>query len=93
MYALELWSRFAINSNLIKISHQPVAISLFLKANYISNAEASRAAPCLGLKWFGLEDELSRILDREVELVTDGALSPYVKPYAERDMVLLYEER
>ncbi len=48
--------------------------------------------PSLGLKWFGLEDELSRILGREVELVTEGALSPYIKPYAERDMVLLYEE-
>jgi len=48
--------------------------------------------PCLGLKWFGLEEDLSRVLGREVELVTEGTLSPYVRPYAERDMVLLYEE-
>lgn len=48
--------------------------------------------PCLGLKWLGLEEELSRILGRDVELATEYALSPYVKPYAEMDMVMLYEE-
>ncbi len=30
--------------------------------------------PCLGLKWFSLEDELSRILGREVELVHHNML-------------------
>ena len=48
--------------------------------------------PSLGLKWFGLEDELGRILGREVELVSESAMSPFVRPYAEKDMVLLYEE-
>jgi predicted nucleotidyltransferase len=48
--------------------------------------------PVLGLKWFGLEQELGRILGRRVELVSESALSPYVRPYAEKDMVLLYEE-
>ncbi len=48
--------------------------------------------PVLGLKWFGLEQELSHILGRRVELVSESALSPYVRPYAEKDMVLLYEE-
>ncbi len=46
----------------------------------------------LGLEVFGLEEELSRILGRDVELVTERALSPYIKPYAEMDMVMLYEE-
>jgi predicted nucleotidyltransferase len=46
--------------------------------------------PALGLKWFGLEQELGRILGREVELISEKALSPYIRPYA--DMVLLYEE-
>lgn len=49
--------------------------------------------PSLGLKWFGLEQELGRILGREVELVSESAMSPFVRPYAEKDMVLLYEER
>jgi predicted nucleotidyltransferase len=48
--------------------------------------------PTLGLKWFGLEQELGRIFGREVELISESALSPYVRPYAEKDMVLLYEE-
>ena len=48
--------------------------------------------PVLGLKWFGLEQELSHILGHRVELVSESALSPYVRPYAEKDMVLLYEE-
>ena len=48
--------------------------------------------PVLGLKWFGLEQELSHILGRRVELVSESALSPYVRPYAEKDMVLHYEE-
>ena len=46
--------------------------------------------PRLGLGWFGLEDELSRILGREVELIAEGSLSPYLRPYAEKDLVLLY---
>ncbi len=48
--------------------------------------------PPLGLKWFGLEEELARILGREVELVSERALSPFVRPRVEKDMVLLYEE-
>ena len=48
--------------------------------------------PSLGLKWFGLEQELGRILGREVELISESAMSPYVRPHVELDMVLLYEE-
>lgn len=49
--------------------------------------------PRLGLEWFGLEEELSCVLGREVELIAEGSLSPYLRPYAEKDLVLLYEER
>ncbi len=48
--------------------------------------------PRLGLEWFGLEEELSHILGREVDLIAEGSLSPYLIPYAEKDKVLLYEE-
>jgi predicted nucleotidyltransferase len=48
--------------------------------------------PSIGLKWFGLEEELSRILGRDVELVSVRALSPYVRPHVEADMVVLYDE-
>lgn len=49
--------------------------------------------PHLGFKWFGLWDELEEILGRKVDLVTESALSPYVRPYVEKDLLLLYEER
>ena len=48
--------------------------------------------PPIGLKWFGLEEELSRLLGRKVDLVSAHALSPYIRPYVEQEMVILYEE-
>lgn len=48
--------------------------------------------PPIGLKWFGLEEELGRILGCEVELVSESALSPYIRPYVEKERVVLYEE-
>jgi len=48
--------------------------------------------PPTGLKWFGLENELSRILGRRVDLISDNALSPYLRPYIEKEMVVLYDE-
>jgi predicted nucleotidyltransferase len=48
--------------------------------------------PPIGLKWFDLVDELSRVLERPIDLVTDDGLSPYIRPYVEREMVVLYEE-
>jgi uncharacterized protein len=48
--------------------------------------------PAAGLKWFGLEDELSRVLGRKVDLISDKALSPYLRPYIEKEMVILYNE-
>lgn len=48
--------------------------------------------PRLGLRWFGLEAELSDLLGREVELVTEQELSPYIRPYVDKDRVILYEE-
>ena len=55
--------------------------------------KAPEKRPRLGLAWFGLEEELSRILGKDVELITESSLSPYLRPYAEKDLVLLYEER
>jgi predicted nucleotidyltransferase len=48
--------------------------------------------PVIGLKWFELAETLSRILDRPVDLVTEDGLSPYIRPYVETEMVILYEE-
>ena len=48
--------------------------------------------PRLGLKFFGLQDELTKLIGREVDLVTEEGLSPYIRPYIEKEKVVLYEE-
>jgi predicted nucleotidyltransferase len=48
--------------------------------------------PVIGLKWFDLVEELSAALERPVDLVTEDGLSPYIRPYVEEEMVILYEE-
>jgi hypothetical protein len=52
----------------------------------------ARERPPLGLRWFGLERELAARLGRPVDLVSDDALSPHLRPYVERQKVLLYAE-
>ncbi len=47
--------------------------------------------PVIGLKWFAIAEELSRILERPVDLVTEEGLSPYLRPHIEKDMIILYE--
>jgi len=39
-----------------------------------------------------LKRSLSEKLGRNVDLVTEGALSPYIRPFVEREEVVLYEE-
>jgi predicted nucleotidyltransferase len=48
--------------------------------------------PPLGLNWFGLWAEIEQRLGRKVDLVTEDALSPYIRPYVEREKVVLYAE-
>src|SRR5574341_2510831 len=53
----------------------------------------SSARPKLGLfKLMELEDSLQKRLGREVDLVTEDSLSPYILPYIEKDKVVIYEE-
>ena len=47
--------------------------------------------PVIGLQWYDLAEKLSRILERPVDLVTEQGLSPYIRPYVEKEMVILYE--
>lgn len=43
------------------------------------------------LKLVGVERELSARLNRKVDLVTEAALSKYIRPYVEKEKVILYE--
>jgi hypothetical protein len=46
----------------------------------------------MGLRWFALEQALADRLGRPVELVTERALSPHIRPHVQTDRVLLYED-
>jgi hypothetical protein len=49
--------------------------------------------PKLGLfKFIEIEENLSKELGQEVDLVTEDSLSPYIRPYVEKDQVIIYEE-
>ncbi|MEZ4528147.1 MAG: nucleotidyltransferase domain-containing protein [Desulfobacterales bacterium] len=54
--------------------------------------KSSGLRPVLGLKWFGLERELGRIMGRRIELISEANISPHLKPFIAKDQVLLYEE-
>ena len=49
--------------------------------------------PKLGLfKLMEIEEALEKKLGRDVDLVTEDSLSPYVRPYVEKEKVVIYEE-
>jgi predicted nucleotidyltransferase len=54
----------------------------------------SNARPKLGLfKLIEIEENLQKKLGRSVDLVTEDSLSPYIRPYVEKEKVVIYEER
>ena len=49
--------------------------------------------PKLGLfKLMEIEEALEKRLGREIDLVTEDSLSPYIRPYVEKEKVVIYEE-
>jgi predicted nucleotidyltransferase len=44
-------------------------------------------------KWVALEEELSKRLGRKADLVSERALSKYIRPYVKKEQVILYERR
>ena len=45
----------------------------------------------IGLKFFGMWGDLERLLNKEVDLVTENSLMPYAEESANRDKILIYE--
>ena len=45
----------------------------------------------VGLRFFGMWNDLERLLDRKVDLVTEGSLADFARESVERDKVLIYE--
>ena len=46
----------------------------------------------IGLKFFKMQTELEKILNQKVDLISNEALSPLVKPQVIRDRKLVYEK-
>jgi predicted nucleotidyltransferase len=45
----------------------------------------------IGLQFIQMKIDLERLLQKKVDLVSSGGLSPLVKPYIEKDKELIYE--
>jgi predicted nucleotidyltransferase len=45
----------------------------------------------IGLKFFGMWNDLEKLLDRDVDLVEEGMLLPFAVESANRDKILIYE--
>ena len=45
----------------------------------------------IGLKFFGMWNDLEKLLDRKVDLVEDGELLPFAEETANQDKQLIYE--
>lgn len=53
----------------------------------------SNKRPKLGLfKLMEIEKDLEKKLGCEIDLVTEDSLSPYIRPYVDREKVIIYEE-
>ena len=45
----------------------------------------------IGLKFFGMWNDLEQLLDHPVDLVTEGSLADFAVESVERDKILIYE--
>jgi uncharacterized protein len=45
----------------------------------------------IGMQFFTYADELQNLLQKKVDVVSDAGLSKYVKPFIDKDKVLIYE--
>ncbi|MGB6092546.1 MAG: nucleotidyltransferase domain-containing protein [Moheibacter sp.] len=46
----------------------------------------------IGLRFFEFQEELKELLGKEVDLITEEGLSKYVRPFIEKDKILIYEK-
>ena len=46
----------------------------------------------IGMKFFGFQADLEDLLNIKVDLITTEGLSKYVKPFIDREKILIYEK-
>lgn len=45
----------------------------------------------IGMRFFSYSDELQHLLKKKVDIVSDEGISKYVRPYIDKEKVLIYE--
>lgn len=55
--------------------------------------EEPRRKPLGLFKWGELEEELGKRLGQKVDLVSNAALNKHIRPYVEKDMVIIYDAK
>lgn len=92
--------RTTLNQMRHYFSTQPV-LKAYLFGSYSRNeerpdsdvdilVELDRSRP-VGLRFFGMVDDLQTMLGRKVDLVSEGTLLPFAVQSANRDKMLIYE--
>lgn len=46
----------------------------------------------IGLEFIGMQLDLEELLDRKVDLLTEKSISKHIKPYIDKDKILIYAE-
>lgn len=47
----------------------------------------------IGLYFFTMEYELKKIFKQKIDLITIEEISPFIKPYIDKDKILVYERK
>ena len=47
----------------------------------------------IGMKFFSFQPELEDLLKKKVDIVTFDSLSPYIKPFIDKDKIMIYERQ
>ena len=82
-------------------STQPVVLKAWLFGSFSKGEETKdsdvdimvsldKSKP-IGLKFFGMWNDLEELLGRKVDLVSEGTLLPFAQESVERDKILVYE--
>lgn len=81
-------SRLAVFGSVIRGEVTPAS-----DIDLLITLKPSNARPKLGyFKIIEIEERLRNELGREVDLAAEDSLSPYIRPYVEKDKVVIYEE-
>jgi hypothetical protein len=71
---------------------RPGLTAILIFSLHLGQLRNAHRSGCAGLRWFALEQELTKQLGCPVDMVTENALSPHLRAFIEQEQVVLYEE-